>query len=239
MTDDCCNGRRDPIKSEADRLTRMLDSGRATEEVAQALREDSYNMTRTDFNKLVRTMSSQDQKQYGDNICTDRDGNVVIDTGRDQLIIATRDWDNRHASRVPRQNDRRDHDYVRHDDRYDRRDDRYERNRDYDYERHGNGRRDNGRDAVTDGVVNGAIGAVVGGAIDGKKGAIAGGLGGVGNVVIERSNRDHGRTDVEDFVVKGAVGAGIGAIVNGKKGAIAGAAGSVGANAIDKIFNRR
>jgi hypothetical protein len=212
--------RHDPIEREAHQLTRMLDSGRQTDDVMHALRADSYNMNPRDFNRMVNMMRNCDNKDMGDNLEIDRAGNLIIDNGRNGFVVATRDHDQRVAE------EQRRHDgYGRWDERYDPR-----------YGRNG-GR--NERDAVTDGVVNGAIGAATGAAIDGRKGAIAGAAGGIGNVIVDRAGGPSNRDDVTDVVVKGAIGAGVGAVIDGKRGAIAGGAGSVGANIIDKIFNKR
>lgn len=206
------NHRSDPVEQESQVLTRMLDSGRQTEQVANALREDSYNMSPREFNRLVNSMQQRERQDYGDDIYRDRSGNVIISTGEKQVIVATRDFDI-----AQRSADRR----HGHGDQHNRA---------------GAG---NQRDAVTDGVVNGAIGAGIGAVIDGKKGAIAGGAAGVGNVIVDRVGGANNRDDVTDTVVKGAIGAGVGAVIDGKKGAIAGGAGSVGASVIDKIFNKK
>jgi hypothetical protein len=210
----------DQIEREGRDLARRLDTGRQTEEVAGALRDDSYNMSPRDFARLVNTMRNYDNKRTGDNIEIDRNGNIVLDTGRQGLVVATRDFDQQQRMANRGHHDNR----GGYDDRggYDNR-----------------GRQNNGRDAVTDGVVNGAIGAVTGGAIDGRKGAIAGAAGGIGNVIVDRAGGPNNRDEVTDVVVKGAIGAGIGAVIDGKKGAIAGGAGSVVPNVIDKIFNKR
>ncbi len=200
----------DPVEREAHDLTRMLDSGRQTEQVANALREDSYNMAPRDFNRLVNSMQRTERQDYGDDIYRDRSGNVVISTGERQVVVATRDWEMAHRGSHERQSSHDQHNRGGHQ-----------------------------RDAVTDGVVNGAIGAGIGAVIDGKKGAIAGGAAGVGNVVIDHVAGPNQRDPVADTVLKGAVGAGIGAIVDGKKGAIAGGAGSVGASVIDNLFNKK
>lgn len=211
------NDRRDPVEREAEHLTRLLDTGRHTEDVANALRQDSYNMNPRDFNRMVGIMRNCDDKRVGDNIEVDRKGNLVIDNGRNGFVVATRDFDERVAAANHRRDER-----GNWDERYDR-DDRHGRNE---------------RDAVTDGVVHGAIGAMTGSAIDGRRGAIAGAAGGIGNVIVDRAGGRNHRDDVEDVVVKGAIGAGIGAIIDGRKGAIAGGAGSVVPNIVDKIFNR-
>jgi hypothetical protein len=91
MTDQ--NRRPDPIEREANQLTRLMDSGRHTEEVANALRQDSYNMNPRDFNQLVRIMQNCDNKDRGDNIEVDRHGNIVLDDGRRGMVVATRDWE--------------------------------------------------------------------------------------------------------------------------------------------------
>jgi hypothetical protein len=90
-----------------------------------------------------------------------------------------------------------------------------------------------------DGVVHAGIGAVTGAAIDGKKGAIAGGAGGLGNVIVDQIGGPNQRDPVTDTVVKGAIGAAIGAAIDGKKGAIAGGAGSVVPNVIDRAVRKR
>lgn len=226
MGDNCNNNRRcDPIENEARDLARKLDTGRMTDNVAASLRDDSYNMSPREFNRLVNLMHAYDNKRMGDNIANDRFGNLIIDKGRGEaFVVATRDYDEqqRWANNNHRYDDRHDH---RHDDRYD--------------DRYGRGYPNNGRDAITDGVVNGAIGAATGAAIDGKKGAIAGAAGGIGNVVVDRVGGPNNRDPVTDVVVKGVIGAGIGAAIDGKKGAIAGGAGSVVPNIVDQIFNRR
>lgn len=204
--------RHDPVEREAQHLTRLLDSGRHTDEVANALRQDSYNMNPRDFNRMVNSMRNNDNRRVGDNLDVDRNGNLIIDNGRQGFVVATRDFDERQR-------------YAQHHHgRHEQYDERY-------------GRAD--RDAVTDGVVNGAIGAVTGAAIDGRKGAIAGAAGGIGNVIVDRVGGPNNRDEVTDVVVKGAIGAGIGAVIDGKKGAIAGGAGSVVPNIVDKIFNKR
>lgn len=228
MGDNCNNNRRcDPIEREASDLARRLDTGRQSDNVAAALRDDSYNMSPRDFNRLVNLMNAYDNKRMGDNLENDRFGNLVIDKGRGEaFVVATRDYDDRQRwANNQRYDDRHDH---RRNGRYD---DRYD-------DRYGQNYPNNGRDAITDGVVNGAIGAVTGAAIDGKKGAIAGAAGGVGNVIVDRVGGQNNRDPVTDVVVKGAIGAGIGAAIDGKKGAIAGGAGSVVPNVIDRIFNR-
>lgn len=212
MSDRRCNSNCDPVEQEARQLTRMLDSGAETREVAAALREDSYNMSPANFNRMVNQMMRNERKNCGDDLYQDRDGNLIIDGRRGQeFVVATRDFDVRQQAAREQHGHRQ---YGHHD------------------------RRGNDRDAVTDGVVNGAIGAVIGGAIDGKKGAIAGGAAGVGNVIVDRAGGRNNRDDVTDVVVKGAIGAGIGAVIDGGKGAKAGAAGSVGASIIDKLFNK-
>jgi hypothetical protein len=208
---DQCNRNCDPVEAEARSLSRMLDSGRQTEQVANALREDSYNMSPRDFSRLVGLMSQTERKNQGDDIYQDRNGNVIIDTGRQDIVVATRDFDMQN----------RNNGQARHDGRY------------------GNNGRGNNRDAITDGVVNSAIGAVTGGIINGEKGAIAGGAAGVANVVVDRVGGPNNRDEVTDVVVKGAIGAGIGAVIDGKRGAVSGAAGSGAASVIDKIFNKR
>lgn len=221
----------DPVLEEAHDLTRRLDSGRQTAQVANALRDDSYNMSPREFNRLVTLMQNNERRNVGDDIYRDRQGNVVIDTGNRQLIVATQDFDRQHNRPMAHRRDDRDDRYDRNargDGRYDERDGRYDER---------NGRSRNGRDAVTDGVVNGAIGAGIGAAIDGGRGAIAGGAGGIGNVIVDRANGGRNDRDpVGDAVVKGAIGAGIGAAIDGKKGAISGAAGSLIPNILDRVI---
>lgn len=204
----------DPVKQEARTLAHMLDSGRQTGEVADALRADSYNMSPRDFNRLVSEISHHDRRDRGDNLVTDRDGNLIIDNGRQGFVVATRDFDSRQAQ--------------------------YQQHPGHHRGQQGWGRQDQAypeRDPVLNGVVHVGIGAVVGAVVDGKKGAIAGGAGGLGNVVIDGISGPENRDPVADVVVKGAVGAGIGAIIDGKDGAVAGGLGSVAPNIIDRIFN--
>lgn len=230
----------DPVEQEARDLTRRLDSGRQTNQVANALREDSYNMSPREFNRLVTLMQHNERPNFGDDIYRDRQGNVVIDTGNRQLVVATREFDRQNHRGMPGQRhddrdnrgayDQRDGSYDQRDGRYDQRDGRYGQR---------DGRLNGGRDAVTDGVVNGAIGAGVGAAIDGGRGAIAGGAGGIGNVIVDRvGGGRNDRDPVADAVVKGAIGAGVGAAIDGKKGAISGAAGSLIPNVLDRVINR-
>ncbi|MBK9145438.1 MAG: hypothetical protein IPM23_23435 [Candidatus Melainabacteria bacterium] len=202
----------DPVRQEARTLADMLDTGRQTGEVADALRADSYDMSPRDFKRLVTEISRHDRRDRGDNLVIDRDGNLIIDNGRQGYVVATRDFD----TRQPEQRQSR----ARHEP---------------------NGQYDQGvypvRDPVLNGVVHAGIGAVVGAAVNGRRGAIAGGAGGLGNVVIDGISSPENRDPVADVVVKGAVGAGIGAIIDGKDGAVAGGLGSVAPNIIDRIFN--
>lgn len=201
----------DPVTQEAQALTQMLDSGRSSVQVADALRADSYNMSPNDFNRLIRTIQGTERQDLGDNLVVDRDGNLIIDRGEQQgFVVATRDFD--HRQRYADQQRRAGHPGA-------------------------GGRPDQpGRNSVADGAVHAGIGAITGAAIDGKKGAIAGGIGGLGNVLIDKIGGENQRDPVTDTVVKGTVGAGIGALINGRKGAIAGGAGSVVPNVVDQVI---
>ncbi|MCA9804632.1 MAG: hypothetical protein KC777_21830 [Cyanobacteria bacterium HKST-UBA02] len=217
----------DPVKQEARSLSHMLDSGRHTGEVADALRADSYNMSSRDFNRLVTEISHHDRRDRGDNLVTDRQGNLVIDTGHQGFVVATRDFDMRQAQY------RQQHGHHHGQQAWGRQGPgqfgqpgQYEQGNYYDQ-----------RDPVLNGVVHVGIGAVVGAAVDGKKGAIAGGAGGLGNVIIDGISGQQNRDPVADVAVKGIVGAGIGAAIDGKDGAVAGGLGSVAPNIIDRIFS--
>ncbi|MGD9683613.1 MAG: hypothetical protein AB7W16_20805 [Candidatus Obscuribacterales bacterium] len=210
----------------------MLDSGRHTGEVADALRADSYNMSPRDFNRLVTEINHHDRRDRGDNLVTDRQGNLIIDTGRQGFVVATRDFDIRQARL------RQQHGHHRGQQGWGRQENHGQYGQYGQFEQPGQpGPYYAERDPVLNGVVHVGIGAVVGAAVDGKKGAIAGGAGGLGNVVIDGISGQQNRDPVADVVVKGIVGAGIGAAIDGKDGAVAGGLGSVAPNIIDRIFS--
>ncbi|MBZ0188695.1 MAG: hypothetical protein K8F91_20785 [Candidatus Obscuribacterales bacterium] len=213
----------DPIQAEANDLAQMLDNGRNTGRVADALRADSYNMAPRDFNRLVNEIQYRDRPDRGDNLVIDQAGNLIIDNGSQGFVVATRDFDNqqRYAASQRQQHQPGFSGHQQHG----RTEPVYQGQQQ--------------RDIVVDGVVHTGIGAVTGAIINGKKGAIAGGVGGLGNVVVDNVGGPNNRDPVTDTVVKGAIGAGIGAIIDGKDGAISGAAGSVVPNVIDRIFNKK
>lgn len=212
------NRGRDSVERRAESLTDMLDSGRQTTEVANALREDSYNMSPRDFSRMVSLMQNNERTKVGDDIYKDRTGNVVLDTGNQQVVVATRDWDVQNQS-------------ARNGDNRDDRDSRGERNQ--------RGRQGNGtRETIRDGIVNGAIGAAIGGVMEGKKGLLIGGIAGASGTVVDKVGENN-RDTITDIAVKGGIGAGIGAIIGDSRGAGVGAAAGTGAAILDKVLKRR
>ena len=196
----------DHVDRKAQELSRMLDSGNQSGQVADALRRDSFDMNPRDFDSLVNTIRRMERKDRGDNLVVAQNGDLIIDTGRQGYVVATRDFEMNHAR---------------------------------DRQARGTRGQNQRNDVLVDGVVHGGIGAVTGAIINGKKGAIAGGVGGVGNVIVDEVGGKDTRDPVTDTVVKGAIGAGIGAIIDGKKGAAAGAAGSIVPNIADRVLRKR
>jgi len=198
-----------------------LDSHR-TEQAAEKMRDASYGMTQRDFRDTMNIVRQMERRGVGDDVYVNQQGFFVIDTGRQQLTVATRDYDQRMAAM--RQNDRYGHNPQ---------DGRYPDQR-YPQERMPQGRQQNG---VNDTVINGVVGAAAGAAVDGRRGAIAGGAGAVAGKVIDNMGGGTGSA-VGDTVVKGVVGAVIGGAIDGNKGAKAGAVGSVAGSVLDIFRNR-
>jgi len=193
-----------------------------TESAAQTMREASYGMSARDFRETIGMARNMERRGVGDDLYINQQGLLIIDTGRQQLTVATRDYDQRMAA--ARQNDR----YGHHPQ-----DGRHPQNN-YPQDRLPQGRQQNG---VNDVVINGVVGAAAGAAVDGRKGAIAGGAGAVAGKVIDNMGGGTGSV-VGDTVVKGVVGAVIGGAIDGNKGAKAGAAGSVAGSVLDIFRNR-
>lgn len=220
----CFQPQQDPLAAEGRALAELLDN-RQPEQVANYLRQDSYNMSPAAFNKVINEARRNDRKGVGADLYIDNDGLVVIDTRNrngDQIVVATRDYDQR-MGRVPQH----------HDDRQvDRRGQPIYRPVD---PRDHQGQR---RDAVTDTVVDGVVGAAVGAAINGRKGALAGGAGAVAGKMVDQVGGPNNRDQVTDTVVKGVVGAAVGAAIDGKEGAKAGAAGVLVGKGLDWLRNK-
>lgn len=193
-----------------------------TESAAQTMREASYGMSARDFRETIGMARNMERRGVGDDLYINQQGLLIIDTGRQQLTVATRDYDQRMAA-------------ARQQDRYNQypQDGRYPDQR-YPQERMPQGRQQSG---VNDTVINGVVGAAAGAAVDGRRGAIAGGAGAVAGKVIDNMGGGTGSA-VGDTVVKGVVGAVIGGAIDGNKGAKAGAVGSVAGSVLDIFRNR-
>ena len=197
-----------------------LDSHR-TEQAAEKMRDASYGMTQRDFRDTMNIVRQMERRGVGDDVYVNQQGFFVIDTGRQQLTVATRDYDQRMAAM--RQNDRYGHNPQ---------DGRYPDQR-YPQERMPQGRQQNG---VNDAVINGVVGAAAGAAVDGRKGAIAGGAGAVSGKVID--NMGGTGSAVGDVLVKGGTAIAIGGAIDGSKGARAAVLGTISGGLLDALRNK-
>lgn len=197
--------RPDPIEQEARALSQALDNRNPN--VANYLREDSYNMPPGAFNRLVNRIQELDKQGTGHDIYVDR-GDLVIDTRNrngDQIVVATRDYDMRHNNHryANRQADPRWE--QGYDPRYERQDNRYPQQ----------GRRPEGAAEALPDVL---MGAAVMGIAKGGKGAADGAMGVIGAKTAKQMSGVQEGTIGEAGVelLGGAAG---GAILHGKEGA--------------------
>lgn len=148
--------RSDPLLQEAQHIAGALDSSQHAE-AGNALRADSYNMSSQNFAQLVRTIQQMERRDTGDNLVVAPNGDLIIDTGRQNFVVATRDYDNRqnHQQQQPYRQQRMDQRYSR-------------------------------RDPVTGILTDSAIGAGTGAILKGGRGAIDGAVGAASGSVFEQ-----------------------------------------------------
>lgn len=192
-----------------------------TESAAQTMREASYGMSARDFRETIGMVRNMERRGVGDDLYINQQGLLIIDTGRQQLTVATRDYDQRMAA-------------ARQQDRYNQypQDGRYPDQR-YPQERMPQGRQQSG---VNDVVINGAVGAGIGAMTDGRKGAIAGGAGAVSGKVID--NMGGTGSAAGDVLLKGGAAIAIGSAIDGNKGARAAILGTLGGGLLDALRNK-
>jgi len=166
----------------------MLDDGYGAQ-VAQYLRQESYNRSAHEFLRLVQEMTRLDQKGYGDDIIIRDNGDVVIEGYYGARAIA-----NLYRNQRPQNYYDSHYDYNRRYSNYCDQYGNYGRDRDaYNPDYYGwNGRdfyRDS-RSAHQRAAEAGLIGAGVGAAIDYRnrgRGAVIGGVAGLlGSVITGR-----------------------------------------------------
>lgn len=212
--------RPDPIREEARAIADMMDSGRQTGQVADALRNDSYNMRPGEFNRMVGMIRNEyDRRNQGDDLIIRNDGALILDTGRDQVLVSTRMLEERQARMADHSRDPRYRDVPQQG---------------YPAQVYGPQGERRPNTAVEDLGKNVIIGAGVGGVMSGRKGAAGGAAAGAAETVIDHTGGINTGNQVLDTVAKGAIGYGVGRVVGGNDGGRAGAVTSILGDLLNK-----